>query len=251
MGTGLDAAQLILVGAARIALENVQLREDILLDELHLEGGDIRIEPPVGEMDARITTGETRIRAMMSEANLNRLVTANLPSDAPVRSLHIALLSGRARISGKALVSIVPFPFSIEATPRVENGVRVLLDCRTATLGVDMPRAVVDVLETRINEALGLDVSALEIPIWIDEIKCEPGRLTAIGRARIAWPPQAAIAAAHQTAIAAAPSERLKPVVSSGFTVSNRPLFGETQSSRRALTTAPRLAPGDDAATVA
>src|SRR5690348_14027857 len=116
------------IGGARIDLQNVQLGEDLVLDEVHLEGGDVRIEPPAGDGEARFTAGETRVRAMMSESNLNRLVAVNLPTDAPVRSLHIALLSGRARISGNASISIVPFPFSVEAIPRVENGVRVTLD---------------------------------------------------------------------------------------------------------------------------
>jgi len=58
----------------------------------------------------------------------------------------------------------------------------------------------VDVIEARINESLGLDVSNLSIPVWIDEIRCEPGRLTALGRARISWPPSAAIAAAKPEA---------------------------------------------------
>ncbi len=236
MSTVSGLAQVVLVGGARIALENVQLRDDVLIDELHLEGSDVRIEPPAGDREAGITTGETRVRAMMSEANLNRLVTANLPPDTPVRGLHIALLSGRARISGKALVSIVPFPFSIEATPRVENGVRVTLDCRTATLGVDMPRAVVDILESRINEALGLDVSSLDIPLWIEEIRCEPGRLTAIGRARIAWPPPVAVLP---------PAGRLQPAMPAGFTPSTEPQFEELESERRRLTAAPRTA--DDA----
>ena len=241
MDTVSNTGQVIVIGGARISLENVRLREDVLLDELHLDGSDIRIEPPVGEDEARITTGETRVRAMMSEANLNRLIAANLPADAPVRSLHIALLSGRARISGKALISIVPFPFSIEATPRIQNGVRITLDCRTATLGVDMPRAVVDILETRINEALGLDVSTLDIPVWIDELRCEPGRLTAIGRARIVWPP---------VPVPASAPERLKPPTGAGFTTSAEPLFARPEPSQRALTASARNVPGDDAPTV-
>ena len=227
----------ILIGGARISLENVQFREDVLLDELHLDGSDVRIEQQDDGAEASIATGETRVRAMMSEANLNRLITANLPADAPVRSLHIALLSGRARISGKALVSIVPFPFSIEATPRVQNGVRITLDCRTATLGVDMPRSVVDILEARINDALGLDLSTLDIPIWIDELRCEPGRLTAIGRARIVWPPKSTFNGNP---------ERPRPPISAGFTASPEPLFGSADPSRRAIAAVPRTVPGDD-----
>ncbi len=242
MDTVPKTRQAILIGGARISLENVQLRDDVLLDELHLDGSDIRIEQPEGEAEASIATGETRVRAMMSEANLNRLITANLPADAPVRSLHIALLSGRARISGKALVSILPFPFSIEATPRVQNGVRITLDCRTATLGVDMPRSVVDILETRINDALGLDLSTLDIPIWIDELRCEPGRLTAIGKARIVWPPAPEFKESP---------ERPRPPISAGFTASAEPLFGSAEPSRRAIAAAPRTVPGDDAPTVA
>ena len=228
------------IGGARIDLQNVRLREDVLLDELHLEGGDIRIEPPAEDGQVRVTSGETRVRAMMSEANLNRLVAANLPADAPVRGLHIALLSGRARISGKALISIVPFPFSIEAKPRIENGVRVTLDCRTATLGVDLPRAVVDILEQRINDALGLDVGDLDIPLWIDEVRCEPGRLTAIGRARIELPPRPAIGDVPRPA-----GEPAAP----GFVLSSEPLFGDAEPSQRALSAVPRTVPADSAST--
>ena len=218
--TGLSFNDCMYISAIRLVVPmifdgftalSVDIITNLPVPKLHLDGGDIRIEAPEQVAKARIATGEVRARAMMSEANLNRLIAANLPADVPIRGLSVALLSGRARISGKALISIVPFPFSIEATPRIENGVRVSLDCSTATLGVDMPRAVVDILQSRINDALGLDVSALEIPIWLDEIKCEPGRITAIGRARIVWPPA--------TATPAAP-DRTKAAVSSGFTAS-------------------------------
>ncbi len=187
-----DGCATIAVGGARLDLTDVQFQDDLVIDEVHLEGGDIRIQLSAGAPDAGVTAGETRVRAVMSEANLNRFVTASLPDKAPVRGLHIALLSGKARVSGKALISILPFPFSIEAIPRVENGVRVLLDCRSATLGIDLPRAVVEILEQKVNDALSLDVSRLDIPIWIDEVRCEPGRLTAVGRARFSWPPAAA-----------------------------------------------------------
>ena len=239
MTTGSGQPREILVGGARIELQNVQLREDILLDELRLEGGDVRVEIPAEQgAEPRIATGETRVRAMMSEANLNRMVAANLPADAPVRGLHIALLSGRARVSGKALVSIVPFPFSIEATPRVENGVRVLLDCRSATVGVDLPRAVVDILQHRINDALGIDVSTLEVPIWIDEVRCEPGRLMVSGRARIAWPPETANGGT---------ASGLRPLTASGFTASSRPLFDQEEPSRHAIAANSKSEPGADA----
>jgi len=228
----------IRVGTARIALERVELAPDVLLDEVTLDGGDLRFTPPDPGQEPTVRSGETRVRGIMSEANLNRLIAAKLPADAPVRGLSVVLLSGRARISGKALVTIVPFPFSVEAKPVIENGVRVVLDFSAATLGVDMPRAVVELLQARINESLYLDVSALEIPIWIDEIRCEPGRLTAFGRARIEWPVQQA---------AAALPPREQTALSSGFTASSTPLFGDSEPSRRALASGP-AAPSDASA---
>jgi hypothetical protein len=199
MATEAAVVEPLRIGTAKIDLRNVQLGGDVVLDEVLLEGGDIEIDASRGEQDATITSGETRVRAVMSEANLNRLVTAKMPQDSTVRNLNIALLSGKARISGKALVTFVPLPFTIEAVARVDNGQRVSLDCRSATMGIDLPRAVVDVIEQRINESLGLDVSQLAIPVWIDEIQCEPGRLTALGRARIAWPPKAAIGGSRES----------------------------------------------------
>ena len=230
MSNEADTPRALLIGGARIDLKNVRIREDLLLDELFLEGGEIRVEAPAGETEARLTTGETQVRAVMSEANLNRLVAASLPADTSIRNLQIALLSGRARISGKAVVTVVPIPFSVEATPRVENGVRITLDCSAATFGIGLPRAVVDVIQQKLNELLSLDVADVPFPIWIDDIRCEPGRLSAAGRARIAWPPQSAIAAAY--------TEPRRPA-SSGFIVSADPLFADPTPRFPALTAAP------------
>jgi len=68
----------------------------------------------------------------------------------------------------------------------VENGVRVFLDWQDMKLGLALPSALREALETHFNKTL--DLSALPIPVWLEELRCEPGRLTAIGRARIAWP---------------------------------------------------------------
>jgi hypothetical protein len=233
------AARTIRIGSARVDLQDVRLRPDIVLDEVHLEGGDVSIEPATAGAEARVTSGETRVRAVMSEANLNRLANTNLPADAPLRNLQIALLSGKARISGKALLSIVPFPFSVEATPRVVNGVRVLLDFRTATLGVALPRPMVEVLQQRINEALCLDVGDLEVPVWIDEIRCEPGRLTALGRARITWPPQAALPAGPVASTGAASAGTV------GFRSSGEPMSPREERPRAAIESGARTVPGD------
>src|SRR5690349_3412451 len=81
MTTTATAAGSIFIGGARADLTDVRLRPDIVLDEVHIEGGDISVDPATGDAEPRVTSGETRVRAVMSEANLNRLVTVNLPAD--------------------------------------------------------------------------------------------------------------------------------------------------------------------------
>ena len=56
------------------------------------------------------------------------------------------------------------------------------------------------------NDSLGLDFEELPIPIWIDSVRSDPGRLTASGRARITWPPVGVMAAlSEERPLAAAP----------------------------------------------
>jgi hypothetical protein len=189
------ALQTLLIGGVKIDLSNVQLSDALQLDEVHLEGGDIRVDLPRKEGETeRVTTGDVSFRLAMSEPNLNRFLEASLPTDVPVRTLRIALYSGRARISGQ-YVKLIALPFTLDAVPRVENGIRVTLDCQGATAGIGLPAAIVKVIDQLINEYLQIDLSRLPIPIWLNELRCEPGRLSAIGRARGIWPPDAAVQA--------------------------------------------------------
>ena len=178
------------IGGAQIHLQNVRLREDVLLDEVHLEGEDVHLESPTrpGE-SGTITTGETRVRIVVSEPNLNRILADNIPEDAPVRSLRISVLSGRLKITGNFIKSVMSLPFTVEATPKIENGIYVTYEFHSAKMGVGLPAAVVDVIQNIINERLMLDMSKSPIPIWLDEIRCEPGRISVLGKIRIQWPP--------------------------------------------------------------
>ncbi len=181
------------VASAQIHLQQVQLRPDIVIDEVHLDGKAIAFESQkvAGEAEplSKISVEETTFTAMMSEPNVNRLLTANLPPEAPVRGLKLALLSGKARITGHVVKSVLSLPFTLEGVPVVDNGTRVRLDFQTARMGITIPGPVLDVIEQHLNHSLSLDLSKLAVPVRLDEIKCEPGRLTIKGKARIAWPP--------------------------------------------------------------
>lgn len=174
------------IGAAHIQLQNVQLREDVTLDEVHLDGETVVLEPPAGDAPAHISTGETRVRAVMSEQNVNRMLAANLPPDVPLRNLRASLLSGKVRFTGQ-IVKLISIPITLEGVPKVENGVRVFLDWQGVRSGISWPAALVEVVEQYFNKTL--DLTKSPVPVWIDEIRCEPGRLTVLGRARITWPP--------------------------------------------------------------
>jgi len=181
------ALQQIEIGGAQIHLVSVRLREDILLDEVHLEGGDIRVELPAAAGEPpRLFAEGTVFRAMMTEVNLNRALAANPPPGGTLKNLRVAVLSGKLRLTGQ-IVKGISLPFTIEGVPRIENGTRVSLDWQNVKLGIGMPRAIVDILEEQINQTL--DLTQLPIAVWLDALRCEPGRLTAAGRARILLPP--------------------------------------------------------------
>ena len=189
----------IRMGGAQIHLQQVQLRDDILIDEIHLDGKDLQFdaEPSAnaaaGEKrqntQSAVRVEETNFTAMMSEPNLNRLLTANLPENTPARHLRLILLSGKARITGHFVKSVLSLPFTVEAVPVVDNGTRIHLDFTTAKMGVSLPGPVLDVIEQALSRSLSLDLSRLPFPVRVNEIRCEPGRLTVKGSAKIAWPP--------------------------------------------------------------
>lgn len=183
----------IKIGGAQMHFQNVQLRADVLIDEVHLEGGDILLEPPSAGGAGGVRTGETRFRAIISEPNVNRLLVNNIPEDAPVRNLKIAFLSGKAHISGN-YIKMMSLPFTVDAVPRIQNGTRVLLDFQSVSAGgmFSMPPAVVESLQKLINEKLDFDLAQSPVPVWLDTLTCEPGRLTATGRVKIVWPPSSA-----------------------------------------------------------
>lgn len=222
--------QNITLGKANIQLTNLRLRDDLLIDELHLEGGDLRLDLPPEKGDkAHFATGETKFRALMTEPNVNLLLAANLPADSPVRNLHIAFLSGKARITGQ-LVKLITIPFTVEASLKVENGVRPYFDLQSAKLGIGLPSAVVEVIEQVINqrvleEQLKLDLTRSPVPIYIDELRMEPGRLTALGKARIVLPP-----VSHTLASAPFASAPLPPPTETAETIEGH-FADETPSS--------------------
>ncbi len=188
-------AEKVRVATAQVHLTNVKLRDDVILDEVHLEGENILAEAPQNKGEnGKITATDTKVRAMMTEANVNLMLAGNVPADAPVRNLSIAILSGKVRITGHVVKSVMSLPFTIEAIPRIDNGVRVWLDFQSSKMVFNMPSSVTEMIEQQINKQLSIDLSKLPFGVRIDEIRCEPARLTVLGKASIVLPPAPAAA---------------------------------------------------------
>lgn len=199
------------IGTLTLTMQNITLRDDLVLEDARIEGAEITIEAPTEPGgQPHIQTGELKFRAAISEPNLNRLLSANAPQDASVRNLKVTLYSGKARISGSA-VKVLSIPFSLDAVPKIANGIRVSFDLKTGSLvGIGLPSAIVDAIEQVVNRAVALDLTKLPFPVFLEEAKCEPGRLTLVGRARIAWP----LASAGKTVMPFAPRDL--PQIESG-----------------------------------
>ena len=173
-------------GSASLQLRDAQLRPDLLIDEFALDASTIRISPNGNDLKVE-TTKETKFRAVISQANLVKFVQANLPENVRgmIRETRITILQGKVQV--QAVPSALPLTITVEATPTIVAGKTVELIWHGAQLaGIPFPSAMVDLVARHLNQSY--DLSTLPIEFRIDEIRCEPGRLTVIGWAKLQWP---------------------------------------------------------------
>ncbi len=175
------------IDSAQIVFKNVQFGDKMVLDEVQLNGANIQLNlgldtvPPVS-----VSSGETQFRALITEANLNALLAKNMPDDIPVKNLHLSLLSGKVKLSAQ-LNKMFKLPISVEGVLQVENGVKVFFEWQQVSAGgIPLPSQLVELLQQQINKSMDLGKSP--VPVWLDWIRCEPGRLTISGKARLNFP---------------------------------------------------------------
>lgn len=176
------------LGPTEIVSHQVRIRPDTVLDQVRLSTAEAHCAVAASpEQTTRLTIDELFLHIVLSEPNLNAALAANMKSDL-IRNVKIALFSGKLRVSGH-FVKLISIPFTLDAIPRVENGVRIVPDF----LGLNsaafaLPASVVELLEQRLRPALTLDLTRLPLPVYLNEVICEPGRLLINGKARIQWP---------------------------------------------------------------
>ncbi len=84
-------------------------------------------------------------------------------------------------------VKLIPIPFVVEVVPQIENGVRVRLALQSSP-GLPIPKPILDAIESHLNHMANIDLSGLPVAVWLDEIRCEPGRITTSGKIRVEFP---------------------------------------------------------------
>ncbi|MDE2125091.1 MAG: LmeA family phospholipid-binding protein [Armatimonadetes bacterium] len=188
-----DEALAFGIESGTLTARNVKLRADTTVDELLVEIVGLRgsVQP---DGDVRVTSKEAAVTAIISEVNLNRLMEASIPADAPVRSMRLAVLTGKIRLTGQVVKMGIGLPISADAVIRIEAGVRAMPDWQTMTAaGIGLPSAVVQFIENQLKSLLTLDLRDLPLPLWLSEAICEPGRIVLKGSARLNWPLEAQV----------------------------------------------------------
>ncbi len=177
--------QKIEIGQLQLVAQNVRLPRSLTLDEVRIEAPSVIALAPQGDQKAKVSAGEQKLKVILSEPNLNALLTANLPADAPVKNLKAEVMSGKIKVSGHYKIA----PFTVDAVPKIENGVRVRLDLSSGKSGMfGLPSAITEYIEGEVNQKMKIDLSLLPFPTTLDAITCEPGRMVITGRTKLAYP---------------------------------------------------------------
>ncbi len=181
------------VDKAHLAFNQVQLPYGLVFDEVSLDFVGIHAKGPGlnGEQPA-VDVNETHFRVMMTEPHINLLLKENADK-IPAKDVSVVVLTGKLRVHGTYVKSILRLPFVVECVPRIENGVKIDSDFKDAQMGVSMPSFIVDAISQHL---MAIDLNRLPVPVFLESIECEPGRVTVSGRARISWPLITAVTAA-------------------------------------------------------
>ncbi len=184
-------AEPIAIQTVEVRLGQVQVRPGVILDDVKLYTTNVQITPPPEKgKQATITADETQFSGILTEASLNALISQVMANNPAMKNLQVALMSDKAKITGQFMAKFIPIPFTVEAIPRIENGVKIQLDFRAANAAVfSLPSSFVESLEMTTNGKLNLDLARLlPFPVWLDTVRCEPGRLVIEGKAKIGYP---------------------------------------------------------------
>ncbi|MBC7527953.1 MAG: LmeA family phospholipid-binding protein [Chthonomonadaceae bacterium] len=173
------------IGLLQIIAQNVRLPRSLIVDEVRVDAPSVIAIPPHNGEKLKASAGEQKLRVLITEPNINAVLAVNIPESVPVRNLKVEVMSGKMKVSGHYKIA----PFTVDAVPVIENGVRVKIDLSGGKSGMfGMPSAMIGFIESEVNQKMKIDLSLLPFPVQLDAITCEPGRVIITGRAKLSYP---------------------------------------------------------------
>jgi hypothetical protein len=164
--------------------EQVQLRDTILLDTLHIEMRDADFDGGRKRLKA---VRETTFRAVVSEAGLNDYLRRNPPpEEEPVRIKHVYLRQGHFYVEATRWLIGRAWPFTSSTEPRLVSPTRLDFPPERMTvmgLRVPLPASALQWFAKRLDQ--GFDFTTLPFPVRISRFTVEPGHITLEGTADV------------------------------------------------------------------
>jgi LmeA-like phospholipid-binding len=177
-------AEIVVGRLRRIEIDgwNVRAGGQLALESLHLELNDLRYHAPPNEA---LTVGESLLVIHLTEAALNDYLRRQHPKSPTEVAFHdgTVTLKGTMRLLGGVLT-----PVETSGRLEIAEGSRIEYHADTVHFPAETaPDAGAEYIEKSLNPLL--DVTRLNLPIRLNGIEVEPGRLVVRGTATL--PPSA------------------------------------------------------------
>jgi len=154
---------------------NVHAGNQIDLESFHLELHELRYHAPP---DESLTIGDSRLEIQITEPALNSYLRRQHPDNHP----EIRLDAGRVTLKGTMRLLGVDAPLITTGWLEVVERTRVNYRAETVRLSTEpIPGVGAEYVESHLNPLL--NVARLNLPLRLDEIEVQPGRLIVRGSA--------------------------------------------------------------------
>jgi|GEM_PF-923590 len=163
--------------AVTVEGDDVQLSNGLLVDRLHIDMSHV-----VVDMDKRTLRSiqSAHFTAVFGEATLDEFLAGEAPEGETLRNVRISLRQGSVAISGERVVLGVGVPFRAYGPLRVLGPHKLEIDPnRLVVVGIPVTGAPLRYLKRKFESAI--DLSNLSVPVSIETVRTENGKLILSG----------------------------------------------------------------------
>jgi len=172
---GTKDSEIVVGRIRRIEIDgwNVNAGYQIQLESLHVEVNNLLYK--AGE-DGRLTVGDSSFVIYLTEAALNDYLRRQHPS----RQSEVTVNEGSVSIKGSMRLLGVSTPLMTTGRLEIADRTQVMFRADRVSLGTDANSVLgTDYVERHLNPLL--NVSQLNLPLRLDSIEAQPGRLVVRG----------------------------------------------------------------------